>query len=334
MGVTIKDVAKLAKVSPSTVSRVLTNNAKISDETRQRVFEAIDKLDYHPNAIARSLASHSTNTLGLIIPNQAEDLFKNPFFIQAMTGISLCAHERGYYIMYAFSSSEDEELSFINKYTQSKLVDGIILLTSRAEDKCIKFLKDIEYPFVVVGRPEDSEGVMWVDNDNFKAMYNLVDELIARGASSVAFIGADKKLNMSKDRLDGYKRALIAHGENIKENMIVEQKSFNENEGYEAMKKILKGPKPSAVVTTDDLLAFGALNYLREIGEESISVVGFNNTPLSAYQNPPLASVDINADKLGYHSAELLISFLKNSSNSAQHYIIDTFLQERESIKL
>ncbi|PJI07484.1 MULTISPECIES: LacI family DNA-binding transcriptional regulator [Clostridium] len=333
MGVTIKDVAELANVSPSTVSRVLNKNKKISHSTQERVIKAARKLDYHPNAIARSLANHSTNTLGLIIPNEAEELFKNPFFIKTMTGISLCAHEKEYYIMYAFGSSEEEEVSFINKYIQSKLVDGIILLTSRSNDKCIKFLKDIQYPFVVIGRPENSEGVMWVDNDNFKAMYSIVDSLITRGASSVAFIGASKEFNMSKDRLDGYKRALIAHGKSIDESIIIEQKSFTEKDGYEAMKQIVKSKMPSAVVTTDDLLAFGVLKFLREINEENVSVVGFNNTPLAEYQVPPLASVDINSEKLGYYAAKLLIDRLQNKPDLQNHFIIDTFLEKRESIK-
>lgn len=334
MGATIKDVAKLAKVSPSTVSRVLSNNAKISDETKERVFKAIKELDYHPNAIARNLANNSTNTLGFIIPNEVNELFKNPFFVQVMTGISLCAHEKGYYIMYTFSNSEEEEVAFISKYTQSKLVDGIILLTSRSEDKCIKFLRSIDFPFVVVGRPEDPEEVMWVDNDNFKAMYNLVDNLITRGASSVAFIGGSKAMNVSKDRFDGYRRALIAHGKNIDENLIIDQQNFNEQSGYEAMKKILKYGKPDAVVTTDDLLAFGVLKFLNDMNIEDISVVGFNNTPLCAYHNPPLASVDINAEKLGYYAAKLMIDTLKKEAQPLKHYIIDTYLEERKSIKL
>ncbi|AWV80551.1 LacI family transcriptional regulator [Clostridium acetobutylicum] len=333
MAATIRDVAKLANVSPSTVSRVLNDSNKISCETKERVIKAIKKLDYHANAIARSLANNSTKILGLIVPNEAKNLFRNPFFIKAMRGISLCAHENEYYIMYDFGSSEKEEVSLIKKYVQSKLVDGIILLTVRKNDKCIDFLKRLKYPFVVIGRPEESKGVMWVDNDNFKAMYDLVDGLIKRGAESIAFIGVAKEMNMSRDRLDGYKRALLAHGREVDEEIIVEQKSFTEEEGYTAMKKILEVKTPSLVVTTDDLLAFGVLKLLREIGEESISVVGFNNIPLGEYQNPPLASVDINAEKLGYHAAKLLIDSV-NKEIEKNHFIIDTFLKERESIKL
>ncbi|MCR3759990.1 LacI family DNA-binding transcriptional regulator [Clostridium felsineum] len=334
MAATIRDVARLAKVSPSTVSRVLNDSDKISDKTKDRVRKAIKKLDYHTNAIARSLANNSTKILGLIVPNEAKCLFKNPFFVKTMRGISLCAHESEYYIMYDFGSSEEEEVSVIKKYVQSKMLDGIILLTARENDKCINFLKDLKYPFVVVGRPEDSTGVMWVDNDNFKAMYTLVDNLIRRGADSIAFIGAAKEMNMSRDRLDGYKRALAVHGREIDENIIIEQKSFNEEDGYEAMKKILEVKTPSVVVTTDDLLAFGVLKCLNDIEEKGVSVIGFNNIPLAEYQNPPLASVDINAEKLGYYAAKLLIDSVSNKGIQQNHFIIDTFLKERKSIKL
>ena len=100
--------------------------------------------------------------------------------MQAMKGISVYAQKRGYYIMYAFSENEEKELEFIKHYVRSKLVDGTILLTSRQNDKCISYLKTTKHPFVLIGRPEDAEGTLWVDNDNFQAMYNVVDYLIKR----------------------------------------------------------------------------------------------------------------------------------------------------------
>ncbi len=332
MNTTIKDVAREANVSPSTVSRVLAGNPRISDETKERVLETIKKLNYHPNAIARSLANSQTHTLGLILPSEGDDLFKNPFFIQVMTGISVYAQKKGYYIMYAFSKNENEEVNFIKNYTNSRLVDGIILLTSRANDKCIKFLNKISYPFVVVGRPENTENTLWVDNDNFQAMYKVVNTLIMKGHRSIAFIGGPKDWNMSKDRLDGYKRAFQVHGINFNDNLIAQENDFTEECGMEGMRKILDFTMPSAVVTTDDLLAFGANAVLEEKKIKDISLVGFNNTPLAAYQTPSLSSVDINANKLGYYAAKLLIDKLKDSSITDNHYIIETNLIERDSI--
>ncbi|QCX33025.1 LacI family transcriptional regulator [Caloramator sp. E03] len=333
MTATIKDVAKIAKVSPSTVSRVIADSPRISKETKLRVEQAIKELNYHPNIIARSLANKSTKILGLIIPNTSEDLFKNPFFIQVMTGMSIYAQKRGYYIMYSYSKQEDEELKFLKNYSNSKLVDGFILLTSKKDDKCIEFLKKNKYPFVVVGRPEDINNVLWVDNDNFKAMYNVVDMFIQKGHKDIAFIGGPKEFNMSKDRLEGYKKALEVHGIFVDDNMIVQETNFNEVCGYNAMSQILKYKIPTAVATTDDLLAFGALRAISELTDKKIAIAGFNNTPLSVYQNPPLSSVDINAEELGYCAAKLLIGKLENELISTNHYIVETKFIERESTK-
>ncbi|KGG80384.1 LacI family transcriptional regulator [Caloranaerobacter azorensis H53214] len=332
MPVTIKDVAKLANVSPSTVSRVIADHPKISDETKKKVFEAMEKLNYYPNAIARSLANKSTKTLGLILPNAEEDLFINPFFIQAMRGISVYAQKKGYYIMYTYSNNENEEIDFIKNYIYSKWVDGIILLTARENDRCIEYLKDNEkYPFVVVGRPEKSDGILWVDNNNFKAMYDVVNYLINKGHRDIAFIGGPHTLNVTKDRLDGYLRALKVHGISVDEKLIYEQVDFTEMKGYEAMMEILDYKEPSAVVTTDDLIAFGVLKAIKEKAANKIAVVGFNNTPLAEYQQPKLTSVDIKAEELGYYAAKLLIGKLENEDIGTNHYIIDTELIERES---
>lgn len=332
MSVTIRDVAREAGVSPSTVSRVIAKSPKISDETKERVEEIIKRMNYHPNAIARSLAKNSTNTIGLVLPKQAENLFKNPFFIQAMTGINIYAQKRGYYIMYSFSRTEEEEVELINKFTSSNIVDGVILLAARSKDRCIKLLNEKQFPFTVIGRSDETSNALWVDNDNFQAMYNATKYLFSKGKYSVAFIGGISAWNVSKDRLYGYIQAHKSYGYEVDAQLIMEMNDFNEQYGYEAMKEILKVKKPQAVVCTDDLLAFGANKVLRENNITDVAMLGFNNTPLAEYQNPPLASVDIDAENLGYYAAKLLIDKLNNEKLEKTHYVIDTKLVERESI--
>lgn len=332
MNVTIIDVAKQAKVSPSTVSRVLSNNPRISEKTKEKVMETIRDLNYHPNAIARSLVNSETKILGLIIPSEAEDLLKNPFYIQVMAGISMYSQKKNYYVMYAFNKNMDNELKFIKNYTRSKLVDGIILLKSQSNDICINYLKEINYPFVVIGRPEKYTGVLWVDNDNFQAMYNVVHSLVMKGNKSIAFICAQKQWNVTKDRFHGYKKALKDHGIPYNNRLVVQKENFEEQHGVEAMRELLKF-NFDAVVCTDDLLAIGAHKVLKENNVKHISLVGFNNIPLTNYESPQLSSVNINADKLGYCASKLLIDKLTKESVSSDHYIIETNLIERESIR-
>lgn len=334
MNVTIKDVAKLANVSPSTVSRVIADNPKISNATKDIVYKAMEELNYRPNAIARSLANQSTRTLGLILPSTDENLFANPFFIQAMKGISIYAQKKGYYIMYTHSSNENESLDIIMDYINSKWVDGLILLTAMENDKCISYLKKANHPYVVIGRPENPQDTLWVDNDNFQAMYSVVNYLIDKGHSSIGFIGGPHHYNVTKDRLDGYKRALSAHGLDVDEGMILSVLDYSEACGYEATMKMTEYKVPSAIVTTDDLISYGVLKALKESSNMKIEVVGFNNTPLASYQTPPLSSVDINAEKLGYYAAKLLIDKLEKVEGAANHYIVETSLVERESTNL
>lgn len=333
MKVTIKDVAREANVATSTVSRVLSNSHKISDKTKEKVNEAIKKLNYTPNIIARGLANNRTRILAVILPKEAEDIFSNPFFVQAMKGISIYAQKENYYIMYAFKQEGKDDNEWFKKFIDSNLVDGICLLNSKEKDDTINYLNDIEFPFVVIGRPDEVNNVLWVDNNNVKAMYDLVQMLIDYGHKEIAFIGAKANLNVSRDRLKGYKQALIDNRIEIKNSLIYEAEEFTQSNGSYAINKILDSNRPTAVVATDDLLAFGAQETLNELGVKNMSIAGFNNIPMSEYQNPPLSSVDINAEELGFYATKLIIDRLEEKSSNRNSYIIDTKLIERESIK-
>lgn len=331
--VTIKEVAKEAGVATSTVSRVLSNNPKISEETKAKVNEAVERLNYKPNAIARSLANNKTKILGVVLPSEADDLLTNPFFINAMKGMSIYAQNKNYYITYVFAKDGKNEFESIKEITNTNLIEGIILLRVNENDESIKFLNTIGFPFVAIGRPEKTEDVLWVDNDNFQAMYNVVNRLIQKGHKKIGFIGAIKTLNMSKDRLKGYKMALEVNGLNYDEELVIHKQFFKENTGYAGAEELLSKHEVTAIVTTDDLLAFGVSQLLNEKRLEKISLVGFNNIQLSKYQTPPLASVDINADELGYYAAKLLIEKLENEDIVNTHYIVNTEFIERESFK-
>jgi len=333
MKVTIKEVAKEANVSPSTVSRVISDSSQISEETKERVREAIKKLKYKPNAIARSLANNKSRILGVVLPNEAQDLITNTFFIQAMKGMSQYAQNKRYYITYAFSEDEKTELEYINNFITSNLVDGICLLRARTNDESIKYLTDTEFPFVVIGRPEESEELLWVDNDNFQATYNLVNELIKKGNKNIAFLGAKKEWNVTKDRFKGFKVACEINGISIQDKNVVMMNDFNEKEGINGTIKLLENITPTAIIVEDDILAFGTLKVLKERNIKNVEVVGFNNNPLDEFQTPSLSSVDINAAELGYYAAKILIDFLENNQSTINHYIIDSKLIKRESFK-
>lgn len=331
MKVTIKDVAKEANVATSTVSRVLSNSPRISEETKKKVNAAIKKLNYTPNVVARGLANNRTRILAVVLPDGAEKMFSNPFFAQALKGISVCAQKENYYIMYGFKEDCSGD-GWIKKFTESNLVDGLCLFNAKDNDEDIEYLKKINFPFVIIGRPEEVKGVLWADNDNFQAMYLLTQKLIEMGHETIGFIGAKGNLNMSKDRLEGYKQALRSRGVEAREELIIECADFTEKCGYIAMEDIIKNDDVTAILTTDDLLAFGAQDKMKDSGKEQIALVGFNNTPLAEYRSTPLASVDVKAEELGYYGAKLLIDKLERKNIGKNFYIIDTELVERKSL--
>jgi len=336
LGANIKDVAKLAGVSPSTVSRVIHDNSRISQATKQRVRNAMAELGYVPNAAASSLAGRTPRTLGLVLPNEPGELFKNPFFINAMRGISVYAQERGYFLLYSFSRDEEEEIQFIRNYMNSGWVSGVILLAARKDDRCVDYLKSSNFPFVLIGHAADPLTTCWVDNDNFQAMYQVVTYLLEKGHRKIGFLGGPETFRVTQDRFNGYLQALRGRGFPLPEELVFMGDDFTEASGMRGGEKILGSSLPDAIATTDDQLAFGLLNYMEENGIEGVDVTGFNNTVRGIYQRPGLTSVDVNADLLGERAAELLINLLETAEAerpnlNPNHYLVETILIPRET---
>ncbi|WP_026477536.1 LacI family DNA-binding transcriptional regulator [Alkaliphilus transvaalensis] len=334
MKVTIRDVARLAEVSPSTVSRALKNSSLISQSTKDRIINAANELGYHPNEIARSLAKQSSYTLGLVLPVTAEESLENPFFTRFILGVTSYLESQDYSLLLSSAKNESNELQQIQRTAYSKRVDGIILLNIRDQDKNIAFLKEKQFPFVVVGTPENRKEMLWVDNDNEKAMYNLTKELILTQHKKIAFLGGSKDLIVTQNRLKGYKKALLDHNMKPDPSLILEV-NFRESEGYYFTQKLLKEiPDIDAIVTTDDLIAYGSIRAIKELGYQipnEISITGFNNTTLSQYLKPSLTSVEIHPTKLGANAAKLLVSYIKDNEIKKNSYIVNTEIIKRNS---
>ncbi len=335
MKVTIKDIAKRTKVSPSTVSRALKNSFLISQETKDMIKKEAKELGYFPNEIARSLANQTAQTLGLILPTAAKDSFLNPFFTSFMQGVTSYLESQDYSLLLSSSRNEEEELSRIMRMAHSGRVDGIILLAVREQDSNINYLKEEDFPFIVIGNPKEKTEVLWVDNDNKKAMEEVVEELLLSGHRKIAFLGGSKKLTVNQGRFEGYKKALESRGIKVDYQLVVEV-NFPE-EGYKLTKKLLqKHNDIDAITTTDDLIAYGSMRAIKELGmriPQDISVTGFNNTLLAPYLSPSLSSVEINPPKLGYSSAELLLKKIRKEEISSHYCIIDTEYIKRDSSK-
>jgi DNA-binding LacI/PurR family transcriptional regulator len=335
MAVTIKDVAKLAAVAPSTVSRVIADNSRISEATKQKVKKAMKELGYHPNLNARSLASQSTQTMGLVMPSSGDVVFQNPFFPTVLQGINECAHEKKYALHMTTGKSDDEILAAVVNMVQGKRVDGVILLNSRVDDKVIMYLMERNFPFVVIGKPaEHADEITHVDNDNVRVMRDATEHLIQLGHHQIAFIGGSLDLMVTIDRLSGYQHALKNAGIPLKKEYIIHEEFLREG-GQEAVSELMAlEQRPTSLVVVDDFMALGVLGTLDELGikvPEEISIVSCNNVLLAELAKPPLTSMDINIFDLGYQASKSLIEMIENSSEPTKRIIISHQLVERMS---
>lgn len=326
MAVTIKDVAKVANVAPSTVSRVIANSPRISEKTKERVREVMDQLGYHPNFIARSLASQSTRAIGLVMPSSTDVVFQNPFFPTVLSGLSEGAHSKQYALHMTTGKTEDEIFDGVVAMVQGGRVDGVILLYSKVEDRVIAYLRERDFPFVVIGKPfKDDENISYVDNDNFKAGKEVTEHLIQLGHDKIGFIGGNLDLVVTVERLLGYEKALRNSGISLIDEYIVNDEFLRES-GQDAVKVLLSLEKPpTAMVVADDLMALGVLNKLDELGisvPDDISIVSFNNVLIAEMARPPLTSVDINIFDLGYQATKSLIQKIENPGEPIKRIIV------------
>lgn len=332
--ITIKDVAKRAGVSPSTVSRVISGSTRISPATTAKIKEIMEELGYHPNIMAKSLVCKTTNTLGIILPRPAEELFLNLFFSEFIRGIVSHASRAGYDLMMTSGASEREEVEAITRLVKGRRVDGILLLSSRKNDPVISFLVKDEFPFVLIGRSPEHPGITSVDNNNIQAAYDATKHLISLGHKRIGFVSGPPHLVISQDRMEGYQKALKEYGLPMKQQWIVEGEFLQES-GYRAMSLIMSLPeRPTALVIIDDVVAIGVLRGLTEIGysvPDDISIVSFNNIAMAQLTHPPISSIDIGIYQLGYTASQTLIANISGDNNHQNRILIPHRLIVRES---
>lgn len=314
MPVTIKDVAKAAGVSPSTVTRVIQNKSTISDETKKRVRKAMKELNYHPNLNARSLVSSYTQVIGLVLPDDSDVFYQNPFFPSVLRGIAQVASENHYAIQIATGKDEKERLNAISQMVYGKRVDGLIFLYAQENDPLVQLVVEEQFPFLILGKSL-SPFIPLVDNDNIQAGFDATEYFIKKGCSRIAFIGGTKKLFVTQDRLTGYEQALQEHNLPLDTNLTYFATEFLEDNGYRFSRLLFKhNPNIDAIITIDSLLAAGVCDYIAK-HQLDVPVLSFDSI------NPKLnlaAYVDINSLELGRVSFETILQIIDDAKNNKQ----------------
>ena len=331
MKVTIKDVAKAAGVSPSTVSRALHDNNRISQEVRQRVRDVAREMNFHPNQMARSLVDRKSRIVGIVFPGDAGQSLGHPFYPAVLQGLGHAASEQRFHLLLATGSQAVSSAEAGSALADSGYISGLILLAAEDEPA-----DPLQIPTVVVGRPIRSETPFFVDNDNVKVGREAVNYLTERGHRRILFLGYDKQFVVTVDRCKGYKEALSEAGLPIRMDWVVSSR-FNQNTtDNERLRQIFRSSRrPTAVVCMDDMQAISLTTLLGELGlrvPEDVSLISFNNTEAGRYHNPPLTSFDINPYQLGVSAMNLMLDVIQGHTTEPTFIEVPFILKERQSV--
>ena len=260
---TIRQIAKLAGVSRSTVSRVINDHPNVSPETREIVSRVVAETGFRPDPVARSLSSRRAGIIGLVIPLAIQSLFEDPFFPRLVQGISRGCNTHDYTLTLFLLHSLEEEAKLHTRVSRRQFLDGFIVTATRDGDPLIPQLISNQIPFVVHGRHEDPR-VSFVDVDNSAGAYRAVTHLVRLGRRRIALITGPSTSLAAEDRKRGYLNALQDRRVPVDESLIIHG-DFTETSSYEAMQRLLPH-NPDAVFVTSDGMALGALRALREVG--------------------------------------------------------------------
>lgn len=330
--VTIRDVAAKAGVSTSTVSHVVNNTRFVRDETRERVEQAMQELQYQPNRLASSLRSRKTQTLGVLMPNSA-----NPYFARILAAIEERSYERGYNVIIGNVSNPQREEEYL-AVMLSKQIDGMLLISTGNFAHSIDRLKDVDIPVVLVDRPPQRDDIDVVMADNHDGGKTATQYLLDLGHRDIACITGPAHLITSTARRDGYIQAL--HEANIEPlpHWIVSG-DFDHESGYRAALQILQqqDQRPTAIFASNDMMAIGAMRAVNELGltiPDDISLIGFDNISLSAYTLPPLTTIEQPVDAMGAEAVEKLLYRIDHPDKNYQRDTLPVQLITRQSCKM
>jgi LacI family transcriptional regulator len=314
----LEDIAKIAGVSKSTVSRVINNQPNVSARTRQKVLDVIRASDYHPNTAARALVTRHTGILSIVIPAALSATFADPYFPALVQSISIAANENNYATMLWVGNNAEEEERYCDRILSNGLFDGIILASAVDDDPLLRRLVMSSVPHVLIGPPQ--QGVQnYVDVDNRAAACEAVTHLINLGCKRIGTVTGPLHLGAARMRLEGYRDALGQGGLFVDESLIVSG-NFDMPSGYSGAKKLI-GQNIDALFCASDMIALGALRALLESGlrvPDDVALVGFDDMPFAVTSDPPLTTVHQPLADLGRRSVDVLLSLIEDEPQQRQ----------------
>ena len=311
---TILEIARLANVSSSTVSRALNGRKGVGDKLRAKIIKLAQELDYYPDSTARALVSKRVGVIGLIIPRTSEYTFTSPYYSHILLGISAVATQKGYQLMLVIN----EQKSY-SAFYHRRLVDGILVVGNHMDDEKIFNLTECGIPSVVVpGFMEDSpRNPISITCDNYAPNYQAIKHLIELNHRRIAFILGKPNSKYSVERLEAYRNAMRDHGLEFREEYIAFS-DFSVTDGYRIMGELLDLPRPpTAVLFINDSISIGALDQIKARKlkmPDQLSVVVTCASDLLSHYDPALSVVKVPVVALGKTATETLIQIIETGS--------------------
>ena len=337
MAVTLKDVALLAGVSPSTVSRTCKDHPSISEETKEKVRRAMAELGYESGFQASATLPQNTRSIGIILPPSKKEAYENTFYLETIRGIGSFCNQKQYANVLVTGSDEEEIFEVIRSMMKSNPVDGFIVLYSKMDDAIINYLYSEGFLYVLIGKANQyANQTIYIDNDNILAGQDATEHLIQMGHQKIGYIGRERSLLFSSDRRSGYHLALASNELPLNPGYCLELSSNYKLHAQEIRNYLEAEDRPTGVVVSDDIIAFTLERVCTEMGiciPEDLSIVSFNNSLMARLTSPQLTSVDINSFQLGIEAASQIINHIENPNLLATKIIVPHNLVERKSCK-
>jgi len=332
---TQRQIAEEAGVSRTTVSFVLNEvpGVRISLETRQRVLEVAQRLNYYPDAMARRLASGKSRIIAVVWHQGPDQSYQDAFLPGALRGITRAAYHYGYHILFR-PIEPDEPCDGYMDLARGRHADGIIVSGPRSDDACLAQLHREHFPLVLHGQLDDPD-IPSADVDNARSAAMAVEHLLSLGHRRIGTItNAPLAYMVSRQRLEGYRQTL-EQADILYDESLVQLGDFDEESGRAAMERLLdQAERPTAIFAASDAVAMGALWAIHDRGlrvPEDIAVIGFDDIPAARFVTPPLTTIRVPSLGLGWSAAELLIRLIEQDIPQETHVLLETELMVRES---
>ncbi|WP_316677672.1 substrate-binding domain-containing protein [uncultured Tolumonas sp.] len=328
---TMKDVARLAGVSTSTVSHVVNNTRFVSDEIRERILKAVADLNYSPSALARSLKLNQTRTLGMMVTTS-----NNPFFAEVVAGVERICYQRGYTLVLCNTEGDPERLSHNLEVLLQKRIDGLLLMCTEVRSASSEvFGRHPPVPMVVMDWGPLGSIADQIQDNSEHGGYLATQHLIAQGHRRIGLITGPRNKLPAQRRLDGYCQALQEADIPFRPEYVVEG-DFEFAGGISAMQQLLSlSERPTAVFAGNDVSAVGVYQALYRAGlrvPQDISVVGYDDIELARYLTPPLTTIHQPQEELCRQAVDTLLERIQGADDAPRIISLEPTLIQRESV--